>query len=376
MFAPSLLTRENSQIQLMQISVLLVNVFLSLHSPMTLDVFPNTTHLTSIPRHSVTINHTSILFTIGYIQDPILQFASPSGIKQYSPLWKSYFPTPLELIYFHFQDHSHSVNVSSKLDSKIQKDASKFCKNGNYGAILALSARQAVGAIVFAESASEHIINGEGSKPLVFLKEISSDGNMQTVDVIFPAMPIFLYLEPSILGLLLEPLFQHQEAGLYPNNYSIHDLGSSFPNATGHPDGNDEYMPVEECGNMIFMALAYSQFVSSTTTYLTKHYRILKQWTTYLIEFGLVPATQVSTDDFAGPLANQTNLALKAILGIKAMSFVADVTGHKSDVKEFDKIAEKYMRQWEKYAFVENGTHAKLAYQLNSSWGTCHQFYG
>jgi len=51
-------------------------------------------------------------------------------------------------------------------------------------------------------------------------------------------MPIFLYLEPEILGLLLEPLFLHQEAGLYPNKYSIHDLGSSFPNATGHPDGN------------------------------------------------------------------------------------------------------------------------------------------
>jgi len=36
----------------------------------------------------------------------------------------------------------------------------------------------------------------------------------------------------------------------------MHDLGSSFPNATGHPDGRDEYMPVEECGNMLIMGLA------------------------------------------------------------------------------------------------------------------------
>jgi hypothetical protein len=50
-------------------------------------------------------------------------------------------------------------------------------------------------------------------------------------------IPIFLYLEPEYLGMLLEPLFIHQEAGLYPNKYSIHDLGSSFPNATGHPEG-------------------------------------------------------------------------------------------------------------------------------------------
>lgn len=49
--------------------------------------------------------------------------------------------------------------------------------------------------------------------------------------------PIYLYLQPEILGLLLEPLFLHQEAGLYPNKYSMHDLGSSFPNATGHTEG-------------------------------------------------------------------------------------------------------------------------------------------
>jgi hypothetical protein len=103
----------------------------------------------------------------------------------------------------------------------------------------------------------------------------------------------------------LEPLFAHQEAGLYPNRYSIHDLGSSFPNATGHPDGNillsrltvgnDEYMPVEECGNMIFMALAYSQFTSNTK-YLKTHYKILKQWTSYLVDYGLIPATQGTTN--------------------------------------------------------------------------------
>lgn len=129
----------------------------------------------------------SVLFTIGYVQDPILQFASPTGIKQYLPLWKSYFSTALEMIYFHYQDYSHSFNVSGKLDSKIESDAYKASKNGNYGAIVALSARQAIGGVVLAESALGRITGGEGSKPLVFLKEISSDGNMQTVDVIFPA---------------------------------------------------------------------------------------------------------------------------------------------------------------------------------------------
>ena len=191
----------------------------------------------------------SVVFTIGYVQDPIVQFASPIGLRTYLPLWRSYFSSALEMIYFHYQDYSHAVDVSSKLDAQIEDDAYKVSKNSNYGAIVALSTRQAIGGIVFVESSPDRITGGEGSQPLVFLKEISSNGNMQTVDVIFPAyspawncfndsVPIYLYLQPEILGLLLEPLFLHQEAGLYPNKYSMHDLGSLFPNATGHPEGS------------------------------------------------------------------------------------------------------------------------------------------
>lgn len=77
----------------------------------------------------------------------------------------------------------------------------------------------------------------------------------------------------------------------------------------------------------------------------------------------------MSTDDFAGPLANQTNLALKAILGIRAMGEIAHLTKHKGDAKNFTKTSEEYMKKWEKYTFDRNGTHAKLAYQLNDSWG-------
>ena len=36
----------------------------------------------------------------------------------------------------------------------------------------------------------------------------------------------------------------------------MRDLGTHFLNATGHPDGRDEYTPVEECGNILTMGLA------------------------------------------------------------------------------------------------------------------------
>lgn len=145
-------------------------------------------------------------------------------------------------------------------------------------------------------------LTGNSDGTYLFLKEISSDGNAQTVDVIFPFHPVLVYTNATYLKLLLDPLFINQESGQYPNTYSMHDLGSSYPNATGHPDGKDEYMPLEECGNMLIMTLAYAQRTQDTA-YLTKHYDILKQWTGYLTQEALVPANQVSTDDFAGALA-------------------------------------------------------------------------
>lgn len=53
-----------------------------------------------------------------------------------------------------------------------------------------------------------------GGAPWTFLKEISSNGNMSTVDVIYPAFPAYLYLSPSYLRLLLEPVLDCAEHGI------------------------------------------------------------------------------------------------------------------------------------------------------------------
>lgn len=78
---------------------------------------------------------------------------------------------------------------------------------------------------------------GTDAKPLIFLKEISSNQDIQTVDVIFPAIPLILYLTPKSVARLLDPLFMNQENGHYPNKWAIHDLGT-FPVARGYPAGD------------------------------------------------------------------------------------------------------------------------------------------
>lgn len=99
----------------------------------------------------------------------------------------------------------------------------------DYLTITSLSVRQAFGAVQLC---------GTASKPYMFLKEISSDGNIQTVDVLFPTMPIFLYSNPVLVKYLLDPLFENQEAGNFPQTYAMHDLGANYPRAVGHPTGD------------------------------------------------------------------------------------------------------------------------------------------
>ncbi|KAL8668694.1 MAG: hypothetical protein Q9168_006691, partial [Polycauliona sp. 1 TL-2023] len=348
----------------------------------------------------------NVMFSIALIQNPVAQFASARGLTFMRPLWASWFHTVKDLLDFHYLDYDTAASLASNYSAQLAIDAYKSGSD-DYVDIVALTARQVMGATVF---------SGTPDDPILFMKEISSNGNFQTIDVIFPSFPFFLYTNPRWLAYLLEPLIEHILSGQYPNKYAMHDLGYHFPNATGHADGRDEYMPVEECGNILIMGLALvnslvydtgaaagsiwsnlgsSNFdpnpatsafsltkletrdgifglddswggstkgVKQAQKWVTKSYRLWKQWTSYLIEFSLRPHFQLSTDDFAGPLQLQTNLALKGILGIKAMSQISETIEAAEDAKYYKNISETYIAKWVEYGISRDGSHAKLAY--------------
>lgn len=249
-----------------------------------------------------------------------------------------------------------------------------------YYTIVSLSARQVMGAYVYAIPPSSAMSCSEGSHgwndevPVMFQKEISSDGNINTVDVLYPATPFFLWANPDMLKYTLEPMYQNTESGFYPNGYPMHDLGTHYPNATGHTDGIDEYMPVEESGNMLLMSYAYYKFTGDAA-WLNAHYPTLKQWAEFLVGFSLIPAKQLSTDDFAGPLENQTNLALKGIIALKTMGAIAQAVGQPADAANFSATADDYYQQWERLAIDPTENHALLSYQWRSSWGLLYNTY-
>ncbi|KAL9010733.1 MAG: hypothetical protein Q9173_004367 [Seirophora scorigena] len=361
----------------------------------------------------------SVMFSFALIQNPVIQFASARGLTFMRPLWASWFSSVEALLDFHYLDYTTAAGLASNYSAQLAIDAHRSGAD-DYVDIVALTARQVLGGTVF---------SGTPDDPILFMKEISSDGNTQTIDVIFPSFPFFLYTNPRWLAYLLEPLIEHTLSGQYPNKYAMHDLGTHFPNATGHPDGRDEYMPVEECGNILIMGLALVNSLIYDTSaaagsvwsslgsasfdpnpatsafslakletrdgvfglddswggstkglkqaqkWVTKSYRLWKQWTSYLIEFSLRPHLQLSTDDFAGPLELQTNLALKGILGIKAMSQIAEAIDNKEDVKYYKTISDTYVSKWEEYGISRDGSHAKLAYHWYGSWTTLYNLY-
>ena len=151
-------------------------------------------------------SYDSALFTIAHVQDPVIQFASARGLTLMKPLWASYYLTAGKLLDFHCHDFDKAFNLASNYSGQLEEDALKSGSE-DYKDILALSARQVLGATSFA---------GTPDDPLIFFKEISSDGNLNTVDVIYPAFPFFLYTNPKWLAWLLEPLIENQLSGQYP----------------------------------------------------------------------------------------------------------------------------------------------------------------
>ncbi|KAA8618543.1 glutaminase GtaA [Pyrenophora tritici-repentis] len=306
------------------------------------------------------------LFTIGLCQEDAIHFLGGTGLTILQSLWKSYFGNDLAALSFFYHDYDESNKLSTDLDTQISGD-SKAAAGDNYAILTTLAARQAFGATQLV---------GTQDKYFLFLKEISSNGNTQTIDVIYPASPIFYYTNPDLVKLMLDPHFENQENGHYPNKYAEHDLGTHYPNATGHPDGNDEAMPVEECGNNMAMVLAYVQR-SGNTAYIQQHYAILKQWASYLVTDSLLPALQLSTDDFAGHLANQTNLALKGIIGLAAMGEMSRLVGDTNSSDYYTSTAKDYMTKWQTLGINKsaNPPHATLTYNDASTHGLLYNLY-
>ena len=296
---------------------------------------------------------------LGRVRDPAVSYHGAS----LRSLWTQYFPSYEAMLAFAYHDDTAALTRANALDASLSAAATAV-GGSNYAALVATTLRQAFAATELTNTTSN---------PYLFLEEISSSDNVQTVDVLFPASPVFLYMNPELLRYLIEPVIDYAASGYWPALYSPHDLGATYPNAAGHDDGGGENMPVEETANMLIMADAYMQHVSAAeaATYGNAHYALFKQWANYLntVPAGVTysnavdPQYQNQTDDFAGLIAHSVNLSLKGIEGIDAFSQIASMSGDAKDARTYLSVAEQGISTWEQLSQNTAGTHLLHTYR-------------
>lgn len=306
-------------------------------------------------------------FSLGQVRTPLVSYLG----TPLQPLWTEYFSDWQRMLAFFHADIAGARRRANTLDAKVSADARK-ASGAKYEALCVLSLRQAYGATELAV--------GPDNTPWAFLKEISSDGDTSTVDVIFPASPVWIYLDPQYLSLLLRPIFGYPASGHWTARFAPHDLGP-YPMASGYPHNGGENMPVEESGNMIIMAAAYTRAAPGTTAlvYLQANYRWLKRWADYLVATLPDPGLQNQTDDFAGKIAHSVNLALKGIVAVAAMGLIAHACGERADAIHFRNKARQFIAYWLKHAQAPGHSHLGLTYRRpgrrNRAWGTTYNAY-
>lgn len=171
--------------------------------------------------------------------------------------------------------------------------------------------------------------------PSAFLKEISSDGNVNTIDFIFQSWPIFVSLNPEYIKILLEPVLDYLRTGRYPNQYVIHDIGArkptqllgsfsianhilvGYPNVTGHDDGKDEPMPLFETSALFILLYAYQE-LTGDDAFAQQYQRLLQGYADYMATRSLYPDSQLISVDTIHATANQTGLAIQCAIGLSA----------------------------------------------------------
>ena len=318
-------------------------------------------------------------FVLGHVRSPLISYG-PSD-TQLLPLWTDYWSGWQQMTAAFISNAAAARQRAIALDTKVQAAATAAGESG-YSAACALALRQCYGGTELAI--------GPGGDPWLLGKEISSDGDTNTVDIFDQAFLAWLWLDPALIPLVMAPIldwcsssaWQSASAwsGIAQPYYCVHDLGV-YPVASGRVPGAGEQMPIEESAGMLIMAAAYARAVGATVAkpFLTQWQPLWSQWAQYLSTQVPTPASQLTTDDWApdySPITGSVNLGIKAIIGLMAASQIATILGDGADATTWSNAATNNVGPWMNLSTdATAGDYLNVAQGQTGTWLSLYNAY-
>ncbi|HMI53661.1 MAG TPA: DUF4965 domain-containing protein [Candidatus Saccharimonadales bacterium] len=293
---------------------------------------------------------------VAYTQDYAIEYMN----RRLRPYWMRNRETVQGLLARAESEYVSLESAGVRFDRQLREDLEHAGGTG-YAQLATLAYRQTLGAHAL-------VADVDGS-PMLFAKENFSNGDIATVDVLYPSAPFFLLFNPTLLEAQLRPVLDYARLPRWKFSFAPHDLGK-YPLANGQDYGGGELteedqMPVEESANLLILGAALGQ--AQGNWHLAEHYwPEFTKWAEYLRTRGFDPENQLCTDDFAGHLAHNTNLSIKAIEALGAYSLMARGIDKPQVAQEYFDIARTMAAKWERAA--NDGDHYKLAFDRPGTW--------
>ncbi|KAH9000737.1 hypothetical protein EDB86DRAFT_2802105 [Lactarius hatsudake] len=302
-----------------------------------------------------------VVWAVGFTMDPVINYTDPSGAapRQRSLFYKTQYSDDTSLIVDFLGDFANASSRAQILDQKILQGAAPV--SNLLGDLVSISTAQVYGSTQLTIGTDA---NGNYNKSdvMMFMKNIGGSHRVNAVETLYSAFPAFMYIDPTLGRPLLEPLFQLQASPNYTIPYAAADLGSGYPNVTISNSNHDQ--GVEQSGNMLIMTYAHAR-ATGDGSLISRYYSLLTSWADYLSNSTLAIHEQSSADGLTA--ANQTNLAIKGIIAVEAMSKMSSVVKQTADVAKYSSIAARLYSQWRSLA-LGSDQHLLAAYGQEGSW--------
>ncbi|TCD65510.1 hypothetical protein EIP91_002558 [Steccherinum ochraceum] len=310
---------------------------------------------------NITQTAQSVIWAVGNVRNPAIAYTTGSGtVQNRAPYFVSEYSDIPSAIDAFLSDFNNAKQHSDALDAQILNDTTAI--SSDYSNLVSLAMRQAIG------STELTIGNGTDGKwntsdVMLFMKDVGTSGRVNPVETLYASLPLWLYLNATYAGALLSPLLQYQDSPAYTQPFAAQDLGTSYPLAPGNNQAHTQ--GIEQSGNMLIMSLAHAR-ISGDGSLVARYYPLLKRWADYLVQTIPDPSQQSNAD--METQVNMTNLIVKGLVGIQAMSEISKALGNSVDALTYSTNTTVLSVALNMSGISTEGGHMLATYGNQESW--------